>query len=74
MSNSAGQRRYIEAEAIRRGLTNVRVITADMNHFDTDLRFDRMVSVEMFEQMSNWPTMFGRIAGWLREERSAEEQ
>ena len=71
VSNSAGQRRYIEAEAIRRGLTNVRVITADMNHFDTDLRFDRMVSVEMFEHMSNWPTMFGRIAGWLRPDAKA---
>jgi cyclopropane-fatty-acyl-phospholipid synthase len=37
----------------RRQLRNVRVITADMNDFATDDRFDRVVSVEMFEHMRN---------------------
>jgi cyclopropane-fatty-acyl-phospholipid synthase len=71
VSNSAGQRRHIEAEAMRRRLTNLRVITADMNHFNTDQRFDRMVSVEMFEHLSNWPAMFDRLAGWLRPDARA---
>jgi cyclopropane-fatty-acyl-phospholipid synthase len=66
VSNSAPQREHIEAEAARRGLLNVEVITADMNAFATDRRFDRVVSVEMFEHMSNWPRLLGNIAGWLR--------
>ncbi len=66
VSNSGSQRRYIEAEAERRGLRNVRVLTADMNAFDTEVRFDRVVSVEMFEHMRNWRRLFARVHGWLR--------
>jgi cyclopropane-fatty-acyl-phospholipid synthase len=65
VSNSRPQRGYIEAEAARRGLNNVRVVTADMNVFDTDEIFDRVVSVEMFEHISNWPALLGRVHGWL---------
>jgi len=66
VSNSAPQRGYIEAEAKRRGLDNVRVITADMNDFDIDDRFDRVVSVEMFEHMRNYGELFRRISRWLK--------
>lgn len=65
VSNSNSQRMWIESEAMRRGLGNVRIITADMNHFETSDRFDRIVSVEMFEHMRNWRTLFGRVRGWL---------
>ena len=42
-------------------------MTCDANEFDAgDGRFDRVVSVEMFEHLRNWPRMFGRIARWLR--------
>jgi len=68
VSNSASQRQHIEAEAARRGLANVRVVTCDMNAFDTGQRFDRVVSVEMFEHMRNWPGLFGAVARWLRPE------
>jgi cyclopropane-fatty-acyl-phospholipid synthase len=66
VSNSASQREHILAEAARRGLGNVSVITRDMNTFDTEARFDRVVSVEMFEHMRNWRELFGRVHGWLR--------
>ena len=66
VSNSNSQREWILAEAARRGLANVQILTADMNRFDTDRRFDRIVSVEMFEHMRNWKVLFGRVAGWLR--------
>ena len=65
VSNSASQRRYIEMQAERRGLGNLRVVTADMNDFHTGERFDRIVSVEMFEHMRNYRELFRRIAGWL---------
>jgi len=66
VSNSASQRAFIEAEVQRRGLGGLRVVTADMNDFATDARFDRIVSVEMFEHMSNWRALLGRACGWLR--------
>ena len=65
VSNSHSQRAHILAEAARRGLSNVEVITADMNGFDTAGRFDRIVSVEMFEHMRNWEALFARVHGWL---------
>jgi cyclopropane-fatty-acyl-phospholipid synthase len=66
VSNSQSQRAYIEGEAAARGLTNLRVITADMNEFSIDTRFDRVVSVEMFEHMTNWGALLRRVHGWLR--------
>lgn len=65
VSNSRPQRAHIEAEARARGLGNLRVETADMNHFDAGRGFDRVVSVEMFEHMANWPVLLERIRGWL---------
>ncbi len=66
VSNSASQRAFIEAEAKRRGLAGLAVITADMNDFTAEDRFDRIVSVEMFEHMSNWRALLARARGWLK--------
>ena len=66
VSNSQSQRVHIEAEASRRGLANLQVVTADMNTFGADRRFDRVVSVEMFEHMANWPALLERVRGWLK--------
>jgi cyclopropane-fatty-acyl-phospholipid synthase len=66
VSNSASQRASILADAARLGLANLTVVTADMNHFQTDQRFDRIVSVEMFEHMSNWRALLAKARDWLR--------
>jgi len=66
VSNSHSQRAYITAEAVRRNLGNLTVITADMNDFAIDRSFDRIVSVEMFEHMSNWRALLSRARGWLK--------
>jgi len=68
ISNSHSQRVFIEGEASRRGLGNLRVLTRDFNEFDTADRFDRIVSVEMFEHLRNWPRGFARVADWLAPE------
>jgi cyclopropane-fatty-acyl-phospholipid synthase len=68
VSNSASQRAFITAEAARRGLTSLSVVTADMNVFDPGARFDRVVSVEMWEHMSNWEALLARVHGWLEPE------
>jgi len=65
VSNSKSQRVHILAEAERRGLGNVEVLTCDMNHLELADRFDRIVSVEMFEHMRNWKELLARVATWL---------
>lgn len=66
VSNLASQRRYIEAEAARRGLAGLSALTADMNDFAAPGQFDRIVSISMFESIANWPALLGRIHGWLK--------
>ena len=67
VSHSRTQREHILGEAKKRGLTNVTIITCDMNEFDLAAgSFDRVVSVEMFEHMKNWPRLMANIARWLR--------
>jgi cyclopropane-fatty-acyl-phospholipid synthase len=68
VSNSYTQRLHIEAEAERREIYNIRVITADMNSFAAPEpgSYDRVVSVEMFEHMKNYRELMYRIAGWLK--------
>jgi len=68
ISNSTSQRAFIERTAAGRGLGNVEVITADMNDVTEPGRFDRVVSVEMFEHMRNYELLLGRIARWLTPE------
>jgi cyclopropane-fatty-acyl-phospholipid synthase len=65
ISNSASQREFILGRAAERGLRNVEVLTRDVNVFSTERRFDRVVSVEMFEHLRNYRELFRRIAGWL---------
>ena len=65
VSNSHSQRAWIAGEAARRGLGNVEIITADMNRFAAPARYERVVSVEMFEHMRNWRALFSRVHDWL---------
>ena len=67
VSNSQTQREHIEAEARRRGLTNLRILTCDMNRFDTTAGgYDRVVSIEMFEHMKNYQRLLANVARWLK--------
>lgn len=68
LSNSHTQKMYIDSEAANRGITNLTIITCDINNFSIDKKFDRVVSVEMFEHMRNYDELMKRIAGWLRED------
>jgi len=66
VSNSRVQADFIRRRCAERSLDRVEVVTADMNDFSTGRRFDRVVSVEMFEHMRNWPRLLERIHGWLK--------
>eukprot|EP01137_Pigoraptor_chileana_P010449 Opistho-2@60108 len=65
LSNSSGQRKYIEGEARSRGLNNLEVITANIAASDFVLanheKFERVVSIEMFEHMKNYDALLGRV-------------
>lgn len=65
VSNSAPQRGFIEAQAAKAGLTNVEVVTCDMNTFVPATKYDRVVSVEMFEHMRNWRRLLRRVCDGL---------
>ncbi|MDX2266841.1 MAG: cyclopropane-fatty-acyl-phospholipid synthase family protein [Bryobacter sp.] len=65
VSNSRTQKEFIDGEAKRRGLGNLEVRTANMVDFETSERFQRVVSVEMFEHMRNYAELLRRIAAWL---------
>ena len=66
VSNSKTQKKYIDDTAAERGLTNLTVITCDINDLDLDESvYDRVVSVEMFEHMKNYQVLMGNISRWL---------
>jgi len=65
VSNSESQREHVTATAARRRLANLEVRRGDMNTFEPGARFDRVVSVEMFEHLANPGALVRRIAGWL---------
>ena len=66
VSNSNSQREYIMETAKARGLTNLNIITADMNTFEAPSTYDRVVSVEMFEHMRNWQMLYSKVSNWLK--------
>ena len=68
VSNSASQRAFIETQAETRGLGNLQIVTRDMNDFGADATYDRIVSIEMFEHMSNWRDLLTRARRWLRDD------
>jgi len=65
VSNSASQREFILGRAAERGLRNIDVIVCDMNDFEAPGRYNRVVSIEMFEHMRNWGELFSHIDRWL---------
>ena len=72
ISNSAPQREFIEGEAKSRGIKNLTVLTrniVDVIELEKEFpRFDRVVSVEMFEHLKNYALLFERISHWLKPE------
>lgn len=67
VSNSGLQRDFIKSKAQALNLSNLKVITVDMNQFQPKGRFDRIISIEMFEHMRNWELLLSRITGWLKD-------
>jgi cyclopropane fatty-acyl-phospholipid synthase-like methyltransferase len=67
LSNSRTQKLYIDGVAAEKGYKNVEVITGDVNVYDFENqgRFTHILSIEMFEHMKAYPTLFAKVATWL---------
>ena len=68
VSNSNDQRQFIEKKCAELKIKNIKVITADMNHFSSEKTFDRVVSIEMFEHMRNYDELLKRVSEWLKKD------
>ena len=66
ISNSNQQREFINRSAKFKKLHNLKVLTCDMNNFEPETKFDRVVSVEMFEHMQNYERLMENISSWLK--------
>jgi cyclopropane-fatty-acyl-phospholipid synthase len=66
VSNSNSQREHILAQCQARAIKNVRIITHDVNTLALQERFDRVVSIEMFEHMRNYASLLKRVSDWLK--------
>jgi len=65
VSNSLPQRQFIEGLCRERGIASVEVRTADIDAFNPDQSFDRILSIEMFEHLRNYREMLRRLSSWL---------
>lgn len=68
VSNSNNQRNYIEEIAERKSIKNLKVTTCDINDLVLDEKFDRAVSIEMFEHMRNYHALFKKVAEFLNDQ------
>ena len=66
VSNSKTQQAFIQRCARERHLINLTVHVANIAEFETDARFDRILSIEMFEHMKNYAQLMDKIACWLK--------
>ena len=54
VSNSSDQIAYIKNEAHKKGLSNIKAFRMDVNNLELNKKFDRIVSIEMFEHLRNY--------------------
>lgn len=68
-SNSAVQREFIMKRANELGLENLTVVTGNVAEADPKEfhgKFDRIVTIEMFEHMKNYELLMRKVASWLK--------
>ena len=54
VSNSSDQIAYIKNEAHEKGLSNIKAFRMDVNNLELNKKYDRIVSIEMFEHLRNY--------------------
>jgi len=62
VSKSQDQIEHIETSARDKGYQNVELLVKDVNNLDLERRFDRVLSIEMFEHMKNYRRLLANIS------------
>ncbi|KAL8901506.1 MAG: hypothetical protein Q9192_000520 [Flavoplaca navasiana] len=66
-SNSKSQKKYIDQQAVSKGMVNLHVITGDIIDYEFDAgTYDRVVSIELFEHMKNYDLLMAKVARSLK--------
>ncbi|KDN38519.1 S-adenosyl-L-methionine-dependent methyltransferase [Tilletiaria anomala UBC 951] len=75
LSNSKTQKIHIDGVAKQKGFKNLTVFTGDVKEFEfgEDHRFDRVLSIEMFEHMKNYLELFEKVSRWLKSRSKSDD-
>ena len=65
VSNSHSQKKHILKRAEEAGISNISIVTCDVNELKLEQKFDRCVSIEMFEHMRNYKNLLEKLSTWL---------
>ena len=68
VSNSFDQINFINEEAKKRNLKNIKAIKMDVNSLNLDKKFDRVISIEMFEHLRNYQSILASLSNLLLED------
>ncbi len=66
ISNSRLQKNFINQKLKSEKIKNVSILTKDINHFDTSKKFDKIISIEMFEHARNYEKLFQKVRKFLK--------
>ena len=67
ISNSHSQRKFIKEKIKSKKLTNVKIITANIADLNLNAKYDRILSVEMFDHMKNWALLLKKVSLLMNE-------
>ena len=67
VSNSFDQINFINEEAEKRNLKNIKAIKMDVNKLHLDNHFDRIISIEMFEHLRNYKSILSSLSSLLKD-------
>ena len=68
VSNSDEQINFIKSEIQELGLTNLLALKQDINQLNLNKKFDRIVSIEMFEHMRNYKNLLQRLSNLMTDD------
>ena len=67
VSNSFDQINFINEEAKKRNLKNIKAFKMDVNNLNLDNHFDRIISIEMFEHLRNYKSILSSLSSLLKD-------
>ena len=67
-SHSKTQRKFIQEQLKKNNLTNVKIVTVDVNDLELESKFDRIISIELFEHINNYDKVMGKLSNYLNKD------